>query len=425
MQAKNRKSIQDQIDQATPHPLGSSNKLYQIGNVSFRLQVTPTGVKSWLYRYTLNGRTRAVGLGPAHRISFEEAERRARKIRVMLDEGIDPLAERDRIKREKIALEAASMTFQQCAEAYIEAHRAAWTKKHADQWPTSLANHAYPVLGNMPVSKIDVHAVKKVIEAGWLTKNETMGRVRARIEKVLGWATVNGYRQGDNPARWTAHLSELFPRRSKIRQKKHHPALPYVELPAFMAKLGKVDSIGSWALRFLILTAARTTEVRAATWDEIDLENKLWTIDASRMKARRSHRVPLSEPALDVLRFMKALNDAMPVPTKYVFPGQKKGTCPSEATMLITMKRMGRIEVPHGFRACFRSYMAEQTSFQREVAEAALAHQIENKVEAAYQRGDYLDKRREMMIVWAEHCMAGESPEPSSISPDASGSAAG
>ena len=408
MKATNRKSIQDQIDQAVPHANGKTTKLYRIGDADFLLQVTSGGVKSWIYRYTINCRTRAMGLGPVRKVSFDDAKKLSRKIRVLLDDGIDPLAERDRIKQAKEVEQAHRMTFRQCAQAYIEAHRAGYKNpRSAAQWTASLETYAYGLMGNKPVADIDVPTIKKVIEPIWKTKNETASRVRGRIEKVLGWATVSGYRHGENPARWTSHLSEIFPKRSAVRKIKHHPALPYAELPEFMRLLKNTPGIGSWVMRLVILTATRTTEARAIAWSEINMEQKLWQIPASRMKASRDQRIPLSEPVLDILRFMKALNDAKTEPSKYVFPGQKQGSHPSEAIMLALLKRIGRTDiVPHGFRSSFRDFVAERTTFPREVAEAALAHKLKDKTEAAYQRGDYLEKRGEMMAVWATYCMS-------------------
>ena len=408
MKATNRKSIQDQIDQAVPHANGKTTKLYRIGDADFLLQVTSGGVKSWIYRYTINCRTRAMGLGPVRKVSFDDAKKLSRKIRVLLDDGIDPLAERDRIKQAKEVEQAHRMTFRQCAQAYIEAHRAGYKNpRSAAQWTASLETYAYGLMGNKPVADIDVPTIKKVIEPIWKTKNETASRVRGRIEKVLGWATVSGYRHGENPARWTSHLSEIFPKRSAVRKIKHHPALPYAELPEFMRLLKNTPGIGSWVMRLVILTATRTTEARAIAWSEINMEQKLWQIPASRMKASRDQRIPLSEPVLDILRFMKALNDAKTEPSKYVFPGQKQGSHPSEAIMLALLKRIDRKDiVPHGFRSSFRDFVAERTTFPREVAEAALAHKLKDKTEAAYQRGDYLEKRGEMMAVWATYCMS-------------------
>lgn len=428
MKANNRKSIQDQIDQATPHPGGKSLKLYRIEDADFLLQVTPAGVKSWVYRYTIHGRTRSMGLGPARKVAFDDVKKLSRKIRVLLDDGIDPLSERDRIEQAKAnevarierikadehqqqqakaAEQARRMTFRQCAVAFIESHRSGWkSDKHAAQWSSTLEAYAYPVLGDKAVADVDVSMVKEVIEPIWREKNETASRVRSRLEKVLGWATVHGYRSGENPARWSGYLSEIFPKRSAVREVEHHPALPYAELPAFMQLLEKSNGIGSWVMRFLILTATRTTEARAAEWAEFDMERKLWEIPAARMKAKRPQRIPLSEAAMEILQEMKAFNDALAVPSKYVFPGQKQGKHPSEAIMLALLKRIDRKDiVPHGFRATFRIFIAEQTTFPREVAEAALAHAIADKTEAAYQRGDYLEKRREMMDTWGAYCV--------------------
>ena len=367
MNANNRKSIQDQIDQALPDSNGKTRKLYRIQGADFLLQVTPQGVKSWCYRYTLNGKTRVMGLGSANRISFDEASKRARKVRVLLDDRIDPLAERDRLKAEQAQQKAQKITFRECAETFIESHRAEWkSAKHAAQWSTTLAEYAYPVLGSLSVQAITVTHVKAVIEPIWHTKNETADRVRSRIEKILGWAAVHGYRHGDNPARWSGYLSEIFPKRSAVRKIQHHPALPYAEMPGFMRQLQQSPGIGSLVMQFLILTATRTTEARAAEWSEVDIEAGLWSIPAERMKASRPHRVPLSRPAVEILRHMQAINDAHPVPSKYVFNGQQWGKHPSEAIMLVLLKRMGRSDiVPHGFRSTVRDFWAEQTTFPR------------------------------------------------------------
>lgn len=409
MKAKKRKTIQDQIDQAAVDPKGKSRKLYRIEGADFLLQVTPQGVKSWCYRYTLNGKTRVMGLGPIHRISFEEAEKRARKIRVLLDDRIDPLAERDRLKAEKIRQQAQNMTFRVCAQEFIKSHRAGWkSEKHTAQWTATLETYAYPVLGDLAVQEITIAHVKKIIEPIWRTKNETAERVRSRMENVLSWAIVHDYRSGDNPARWAGYLSEIFPKRAAVRKIKHHPALPYADIPDFMKELTKASGVGAWVLRFLILTAVRTTEARAAEWSEIDMEQHLWQIPAERMKASRPHRIPLSQPAMDILRLLKSINDAHPTPSKYVFNGQTWGKHPSEAIMLALLKRIERTDiVPHGFRSTFRDFVAEKTDFPREVAEAALAHVLQDKTEAAYQRGDYLEKRRELMTAWANFCISG------------------
>jgi integrase len=412
MRTPNRTFIQQEIEAAVPDPKGKTRRLYRIAKADFLLQVTPQGVKSWCYRYTLRGRTRVMGLGPVRKTSFEEAAKHARKIRVLLDEGIDPLAVRDRQQQEKHQAHADKKTFRDCATEFIAAHRAGWkSAKHAAQWAATLKTYAYPVLGDIPVAAVDVGLVKKVIDPIWRSKNETAERVRNRLEKVLGWATVHGYRTGENPARWVGHLSEVFPKRAAVRKIKHHPALPYNDLPEFMHMLTRTPSVGAILLRFLVLTVTRTSEARAAKWTEIDFEQELWLIPAERMKASRPHRIPLNEPAMRILQQMKALNDAHPEPSEYVFNGRPYGRAPSQMIMLELLKRIERTDiVPHGFRSTFRDFVAERTTFPREVAEAALAHAVENKVEAAYQRGDYLDKRRVLMNAWGIYCETGVIP---------------
>ncbi len=410
MNAKNRPSIQKQIDQAQPHPNGKTRKLYRFSKDGVLLQVTGPGVKSWCFRYTHKRKTRVIGLGPIRLVSFDEACVKARKLRVFLDEGRDPLAERDSALRKQAEEDARCMTFKDCAEAYIEGRQQSWkSAKHAAQWRATLKKYAYPVFGNKPVAAVDLHMLRVVLDVIWFEINETAERVRGRVEKVLAWATVHGYRTGDNPARWAGNLSEIYPKRAAVRAIKHHSALPYAGLPDFMHSLEQVAGIGGWLMRFLILTATRTTEARAAEWSEINLNERMWSIPASRMKAARPHRVPLSEPAMVILNYMRAMNDTQAVPSKYVFNGQQWGKHPSEAIMLALLKRIGRTDiVPHGFRSTFRDFVAEKTDFPREVAEAALAHALQDKTEAAYQRGDYLEKRRELMTAWANFCMFGQ-----------------
>lgn len=406
MQAYNRKNIQDKIDQASPNPNGKTTKTYRFGDGGLLLQVTGKGVKSWVYRYTINYRTRVIGLGSARTVAFEEASKRARKVRVSLDEGVDPLMVRDQQKSAAKAERSKRVTFRECAEAYLEEHKEEWGAKSLTQWSSSLGTYAYPVLGDMPIQDIGVVDVRRVIEPIWRTKNETCSRLISRMARIFSKATILGLRTGQNPAQWDQWLSEVLPKRSAVSQVKHFPSLPYSEVPEFFSMLETLPNIGSAVMRFLILTASRTTEARAAEWCEIDMEQRLWSIPADRMKARKPHRVPLSTPAMDILRFMKALNEAKPTPSKYVFPGQKEGMCPSEAAMTSLLKRINRRDiVPHGFRSTARVFFAECTDFPREVAEAVLAHQVKDKVEAAYQRGDYLDKRRVLMDIWAAHCV--------------------
>ena len=282
------------------------------------LHVSKSGSRSWIFRWKRDGRLRDMGLGPLNTISLAEARDRALACRKLTLDGGDPIEER-RGRRQAARLQTAkAMTFSECAEAYIAAHQAGWkNSKHAAQWPATLATYVYPVLGSLPVQAVDVGLVMKALEPIWNEKPETASRVRGRIELVLDWASARGYRQGENPARWRGHLENLLPRRSKVARVKHHAALPYDELPAFMVELRQQEGVAARALEFAILTAARTGEVIGATWAEIDLEGCLWTIPAERMKAGREHRVPLSEPALAILRpFAEARVG------EHVFPGQ-------------------------------------------------------------------------------------------------------
>jgi integrase len=313
-------------------------------------------------------------------------------------DGIDPIEAR-RAKHGQRKLEAAKgMTFDACAAAYLDAHSDSWRNaKHRDQWRNTLSSYASPVFGSLPVQSVDVSLMMKALEPIWKTKSETASRVRGRIEAVLDWATVRGYRTGDNPARWRGHLDKLLPARAKIQKVQHHPALPYDELADFMTTLQGEDGMAPRALEFLILTAARTGEIIGTRWDEVDLEEKIWTVPGERMKAGREHRVPLSRAALLVLNQMHEIRER-----DFVFPGGKKGKPLSNMAMLAVLHRMGRDDITaHGFRSTFRDWAAERTNFPREVVEMALAHTIENKVEAAYRRGDLFEKRRQLMEAWA------------------------
>jgi len=362
------------------------------------LRVSAGGTKSWIFRFMLDGRAREMGLGPLHTIPLAEARKRAAECRRMRLDGIDPIEARG-TQRDKKKLEAAqAMTFHACAAAYIDAHKAGWRNaKHREQWPNTLNTYASPIFGSLPVQAVDVGLVMKALEPIWQTKPETASRLRGRIEAVLDWATVRGYRKGENPARWRGHLDKLLPARSKVRKVEHHPALPYDELADFAAALRSQEGVASRALEFLILTAARTGEVIGARWDEVDLEEKTWIVPAARMKAGREHRVPLSAAAVAALEQMRETRES-----DFVFPGGKKGKPLSNMAMLAVLKRMDRGELTaHGFRSSFRDWAAERTNFPHEVAEMALAHKVGDKVEAAYRRGDLLQKRRQIMEAWA------------------------
>jgi integrase len=352
------------------------------------LQVTPTGTKSWLLRYMLNGRSRSMGLGPLDLISLAEARERARSARRRLLDKIDPIEARQGERAQRRLDEARALTFQQCGESYIAAHESGWrgAGKSAEQWRASLATYAYPTLGLLPVAAIDAGLVLRVLEPIWTAKRETASRVRGRIEGILDWATVRGYRKGENPARWKGHLDKLLP--GKAPAIRHLPALPYAELPGFMAEL-RIEphgSIAALALELLILTASRSSEITGATWSEINFETKTWSISGNRMKAGKEHRVPLSDRAIQILK-------AMPTRDGNVFILSRK-------SMLNLIHELRPGYTIHGFRSSFRDWAAEKTNFQSQVIEMALAHTVGNKVEAAYRRGDLFDKRRELMNEW-------------------------
>jgi integrase len=369
------------------------------------LRVADSGSKVWLFRYKAQGRVREMGLGPIRDVSLAEAREDAREARRLRRAGIDPI-DAKRQRRAAARLDAAKMiTFSQCAAAYIENHRVGWKNgKHAAQWEATLRTYAYPVFGNLPVAAIDTALVIKVLDPIWSKKPETASRLRGRIEAVLDFAKVRGYRVGENPARWKGHLKEALPAINKVRKIKHHAALPYAEIGTFMADLRTRAGGAAAALEFAILTAARTGEVIGAQWSEIDRAARVWTIPGERMKAQVEHRIPLTEQALAVLRRVTAgkVNDM-------VFSGQKAGRSLSNMALLMMLRRMGRDDITaHGFRSTFRDWAAECTNFPNEVCEAALAHAIENKAEAAYRRGDLFDKRRTLMEAWASYCASPE-----------------
>jgi integrase len=367
------------------------------------LQVSFSGSKSWVFRFRDGGRLREMGLGPTHTITLAEARQRALECRRLRLDGGDPIELRH-AKRLAAKLDAAKvMTFRQCAEAYIDAHKAGWRNaKHAAQWLATLTAYVYPVFGALPVQAVDVALVMKVLEPIWSVKPETASRVRGRIESVLDWATARGYRTGENPARWRGHLENLLPKRSMVRRVEHHAALPYPEIGAFMGELRQQEGIAARALEFAILTAARTGEVIGARWSEFSIPHELWTVPAARMKAGKEHRVPLSGTALALIEKMAEIRQS-----DFVFPGGKAGRPISNMAMLMLLRRQGRHDLTaHGFRSTFRDWAAEQTNFPSEVAEMALAHSVSNQVEAAYRRGDLFQKRRELSEAWATFCTA-------------------
>jgi len=371
------------------------------------LYVSGPTAKSWVYRYTLNGIAREMGIGSLNAVSLAEARVRASECRRMCSAGIDPIEAR-KAERERARIEAAkAITFKDAAERYIKAHEAGWhNAKHVMQWRNTIATYAEPIIGKLPVQAVDVGLVVKVLEPIWTTKAETATRLRGRIEAVLDWATARGYRTGENPARWRGHLQNLLPNISRTRRIQHHAALPYADIGAFMRTLRAQEGIAAVALLFLILTATRTSETIGARWSEIDLANSVWTIPADRIKAGREHRVPLSASAIAILKRMHKIHNG-----QLVFPGRFGDQPLSNMSMLQLLKRMGRGDLTaHGFRSTFRDWAAERTNYPREVPEMALAHAVSDSVEAAYRRGDLFDKRRRLMEAWAQYCGVAKQP---------------
>ena len=362
------------------------------------LKIAGPNARSWVFRYRVSVvQLREMGLGSTATISLPEARERARACRQQRLDGIDPIEAR-RATRAATAVTAAKvMTFRQCAEAYIAAHEAGWSNaKHAGQWPKTLTAYVYPVFGSLPVQSVDVALVMKALEPIWATKPETASRVRGRIESVIDWATTRGYRTGENPARWRGHLENLLPKKSKVARVEHHAALPYKDLPAFMANLRQFEGIPARALEFAILVAARTGEVIGAKWSEIDLAGRVWVIPPERMKSGREHRVPLSDAALAILEAMKAVRQS-----DYVFAGVRLRRPMAMGALLAVMRKLEQPGTVHGFRSCFSDWSAEQTNTASEVREMALAHAVGDRVEGAYRRGDLFEKRRTLMDAWS------------------------
>ncbi|MFZ1425339.1 MAG: integrase arm-type DNA-binding domain-containing protein [Geminicoccaceae bacterium] len=353
------------------------------------LLVQSGGARSWVLRYQLNDRRRDMGLGPYPEISLARAREKALEARRLVKDGRDPLTERGRER---------AMTFESAAEALIESKRPGWRNaKHAAQWTSTLATYAYPTLGDLDVKAVDIRGVLDVLRPIWAEKPETASRLRQRIEAVLDYATSLGVRTGDNPARWRGHLDNLLAKPSKVRTVEHHAAIAWQKLPALMVDLAGREGIAAKALAFAILTAARSGEVRGMTWAEIDQEGAVWTVPAGRIKAGKEHRVPLTPAAL------AQLGNAGPC-EKLVFASPTNANRPlSDMTLSAVLRRMNRDGITvHGFRSTFRDWAGETTAHPREVIEAALAHQLKDKAEAAYARGDLFTKRRKLMKDWAD-----------------------
>ncbi len=362
------------------------------------LVVRASGSRAWELRYQKDGKRHQLGLGGFPAVSLKDARLAAAAERAKLRAGIDPKTARDTEREAKRLESAQAVTFSAVAAAYIEAHRPSWkSAKHGQQWANTLQTYAYPIIGQLPPAEVTTAHVLEVLQPIWTAKPETASRVRNRMELVLDAAKARGLRDGENPARWRGHLDKLLPKKAKISSRQNFPALPWPELPAFMAEVRQHDALSFQAIRLTILTACRTSEVLAATWAEIDREARTWTIPASRMKAGREHRVPLSDAALQVLDNLPRLAG-----NPYLFPGARPGRPLCGVSMLAALERMGRGDLTmHGFRSTFRDWAAERTNYPREVCEMALAHTVATGAEAAYWRGDIFEKRRALLADWA------------------------
>lgn len=374
--------------------------LHAVGGVSgLHLQVKESGARSWILRVKVGKRRPDIGLGGFPDVTLEQARDKAREIREQIRQGIDPIAARRAAQAALLAAQAKALTFDEAAK---ECHAAKASEfrnaKHKADWINSLHRYASPIIGKVPVADVELAHVVKVLSPIWTTKTETATRVRQRIESVLAWAKVSGYRDGENPARWAGNLEHALPKPGKVRKNEHHPALPWQDVPGFMAELRKRPGMSARALEFAILTAARSGEVRLATWDEIDLDAKLWTVPAERMKAGKQHRVPLSDAAV---RLLKALPRMEGCP--YVFPAPRGGAL-SDMSLSAVTRRMSVQAVPHGFRSSFKDWARSTTAYADEVSELALAHVNSDATRAAYARDELLPKRTRLMRDWAKFC---------------------
>lgn len=387
---------------------------HAVGGVpGLTLQVMPSGAKSWILRVMTAGRRREIGLGAYPSVQLVEAYSRARAFREQIFQGADPMAARReaqlRLRAERADEIARSWSFEKCADAYIESKAAGWkNEKHAKQWSATLRTYVYPRIGKIAVQDVELNHVIAIVEPEWTTKTETMNRVRNRIELVLDWAAVRGFRSKDNPARWRGNLDKLLAAPSKVAPVKSHRSLPLIQLPTFMSNLQQASGTAARCLEFVVLTACRSGEARMATWDEIDWDEKTWRIPGERMKSGRPHRVPLSLPVVSLLealpRFVTEESLGLEGDEKkdYIFPGSRKGTCLSDMALLQVVRRLDVDAVPHGFRSSFSSWCAAETDYPFEVREMALAHTVGDTTVLAYQRSDLFEKRRQLMDDWTK-----------------------
>lgn len=364
------------------------------------------GSRSWILRFMIGTRRRRMGLGSFPAVPLAQARERAREAHKLLDDGVDPIDARDALKKAAAASQARALTFKVACERFIAAKESEWRNpKHRQQWENTLKTYAEPVIGQLDVSAIGQDEVLRVLEPIWRSKTETASRLRGRIEQILDWARTRGHRAGENPARWRGHLDKLLPKPEKIAKVKHHPAVKVEQAAAAVAAIRLVEGSSASALLFQVLTAGRSGEIRGARWSEFDFAAAQWEVPAERMKAKKVHRVALSKQAMQLLQALPRYKDC-----DFVFPGRKLQPL-SDMSLTTCMRRLNfrdvddRVCVPHGFRSTFRDWASEHTHYPPEMAEMALAHTIESKVEAAYRRGDMLAKRYAMMQDWADFCM--------------------
>lgn len=387
------------------------NALHAVGGVSgLLLQVTPTGGKSWILRTVVGIKRRSYGLGAFPDISLAEARKRAHEYKDKIAHGVDPGEEKQVAKRNLIASQLSAITFDAAAREYIKMKSKEFRNpRQAQQWENSLATYASPVIGNAPVREIGLPHIKAVLDPIWETKTETANRIRARMENILGWCAIHGYRSAENPARWQGYLDKVYSSPEKIKKKGHHAALSLADMPEFMAKLKKRTGIAARALEFLILTASRTSEVigdkrigkLGITWGEVDLKARVWTVPPGRMKSGKIHRVPLSDKTLALLEYLPKGEEG-----DLIFPGPK-GEIPSNNFLTALLKRMEAKCTAHGFRSVFKDWAREHTSYADEISELALAHVNSDATRAAYARSELIDKRRELMRDWERFCYEG------------------
>ena len=368
--------------------------LYADGNGLF-LSVSKTGSKSWLFRFRWQGKRPEIGLGSYADNTLADAREAMGDCRKLIRKGIDPRS------RDRSGDESTALTFTECATQFIKGMRAEWSNsKHQAQWEATLKTYADPVIGHLPVDQVDLEHLLSILTPIWQTKTETATRVRGRIERVLSWAIVKGYRQAPNPALWRGNLDMVLPKPGKVKKATHYAALPYADMPVFWQELVGHKSLSAQALQLLILTTARTSEITAARWDEFDTDANVWTIPAARMKAKREHRVPLTQTAVDLLEAIPRIDNSA-----FLFPGLRGNPHISNMAMLKFLKDdMRRPELTvHGFRSTFKDWAMETTTFPGDLSEAQLAHIIKNKAQAAYERGDKLERRRDMLKAWADY----------------------